>query len=271
MFRATKGPLQTLSRNTSAWFTPWPRGKWRSAPGGGSGPVGVHHLFTQSEQALLQRLGLRLAGANDPVCLPGCHQVAPTPPAERAGLRGQPRTQFATENRPNAIEAMLDEALLALPAAEQAGVMAHFYEGKNFKGNWRYAGHQRGWGPETGLPQPGQVAGFSVQTRRQSPHDRRGRIVDCAVCARNRSPGSFLRPPWLFAAQGKLAEGNALALANRAARLLGRRSAIGISLKLALAGILVIGGSGLGDKGVSHRSTVQVSDPRIEALAKDGA
>ncbi|HTA31139.1 MAG TPA: sigma-70 family RNA polymerase sigma factor, partial [Candidatus Cybelea sp.] len=33
----------------------------------------------------------------------------------------------------SAMDAMLDEALLALPAAEQAGLMAHFFEGRNFR------------------------------------------------------------------------------------------------------------------------------------------
>src|SRR5580692_6952214 len=38
-----------------------------------------------------------------------------------------------TSAHPDSMAAILDEALSSLPAAEQAGVMAHFFEGKNFK------------------------------------------------------------------------------------------------------------------------------------------
>ncbi len=170
----------------------------------------------------------------------------------------------------NAIQAVLDEALLALPAAEQVGVMAHFYEGKNFKEIGRMLaisedGAQkrvsrslaklRTFLLKRGAKVPEAALGGLLVA--QFPHDAGAQAVASALQAvRN-------------AAHGKMAAGSAITLANRAARLLRWRAAFSLSLKLALPLVLVTGGV-LAVEEWNHprRSTLQADDPRIESLAR---
>jgi RNA polymerase sigma factor (sigma-70 family) len=170
----------------------------------------------------------------------------------------------------NTIEAMLDEALLELPAGEQAGVMAHFFEGRNFKEIGDMLAISEDGAQKRVSRSLAKLRAFLTRRGAKVPMTALAGLLTAQFAretAVQASPSALHGAQ--AAAQGKLAEGNALALANRAARLLGRRSAIGFSLKLALAGILVIGGARAWlEWSIPRRSTVQVSDPRIEALGQ---
>lgn len=170
----------------------------------------------------------------------------------------------------NTIQAVLDEALLALPAAEQAGVMAHFYEGKNFKeiGQMlaisedgaqkrvsRSVAKLRAYLVKRGAKVP--LAALAGLLTAQFAHDAAAQTLPTAIRAVQ------------AAAEGKMGAGNALALVNHTARLLRWRAVIGLSLKLALSASLTMGGAWAALEWSSPpRSTVPASDPRIEALAK---
>jgi RNA polymerase sigma factor (sigma-70 family) len=172
---------------------------------------------------------------------------------------------------PNAIAAVLDEALLALPAAEQTGVMAHFYEGKNF----------REIGEMLAISEDGaqKRVSRSVAKLRAFLSKRGVKVSLTAVAglltaqfasdaAAQTLPSAFLAAQ--AAAKGNMAAGNALALADRATRLLQWRVTVGICLKLTLAAALLLGGSWAWRQRSSPLfSTVQLSDPRIETLAKN--
>jgi RNA polymerase sigma factor (sigma-70 family) len=171
---------------------------------------------------------------------------------------------------PNAIEAVLDEALLALPAAEQVGVMAHFFEGKNFKEI----------GQMLAISEDGAQKRVSRSLSKLRAYlSKRGVKVSLAAVAglltAQFAPGAAAQtlPSALQAAQaaaeGKMAAGNALALADRATRLLQWHSAISIGLKVSLAVLLILGGSwAWRERNSPASSAVQATDPRIEALAK---
>jgi len=161
-----------------------------------------------------------------------------------------------TKTSPNAIEAVLDEALLALPAAEQTGVMAHFYEGKNF----------REIGEMLAISEDGAQKRVSRSLAKLRAFlSRRGVKVSMSAVA-----GLLTTQFAGDAAAQTLSSANALSLADRASRLLRWRSVLGIGLKLILAVALLLGGSWTWrQRSNSTSSTVPVSDPRIEALAKN--
>jgi RNA polymerase sigma factor (sigma-70 family) len=172
-------------------------------------------------------------------------------------------------NDRSTIQAVLDDALLALPATEQAGVMAHFYEGKNFKeigqmlaisedGAQKRVSRSlvklRAYLLKRGAKVP--MAALAGLLTAQFAHDAAAQTLPSVLQAAQ------------AAAEGKAAAGNALSLANRATRLLRWRAALSLSLKLALPVSLVTGGAlAVKEWSSPTRSTVRVSDPRIEALA----
>lgn len=171
----------------------------------------------------------------------------------------------------NTLEALLDEALLALPPLEQAGVIAHFVEGKSFK--------------EVGAILA--ISGDAAQKRVSRSLDklrmylvRRGAKVPLATVAGMFTAWSANEPSAQTiqsalqtakaAATGKLAPGPAVALANRAARLLPFRSALTLGLKLAVPVLLLTGGFGAWREWrIQSREGPLAPDQRIEALAKD--
>ena len=161
-----------------------------------------------------------------------------------------------TKTDPNAIEAVLDEALLALPAAEHTGVMAHFYEGKNF----------REIGQMLAISEDGAQKRVSRSVAKLRAFlSKRGVKVSAAAVA-----GLLTAQFASDAAAQTLPSANALSLAAHATRLLRWRAALSISLKLTLALTLLLGGSWTWRQRLTlSPSIVPASDPRIEALAKN--
>jgi RNA polymerase sigma factor (sigma-70 family) len=175
-----------------------------------------------------------------------------------------------TNADPNSMAAILDEALASLPAAEQAGVMAHFFEGKNFK--------------EIGEMLAISEDGAQKRVSRSLAKLRvflmkRGAKVTLAALAglltgewANQAAAETL-PAAIKAAQAAAKEGTAagkaLELADHATRLLGRRAAVSLGVKVAVAVVLIGGGWTWMESSLAPRSTFQVSDPRVETLGKD--
>jgi RNA polymerase sigma factor (sigma-70 family) len=171
----------------------------------------------------------------------------------------------------NSMTAILDEALASLPAAEQAGVMAHFFEGKNFKEI----------GEMLAISEDGAQKRVSRSVAKLRAFlRRRGAKVTLAAMAgllteelANQAAAETL-PSAIKAAQaaakGGTAAGKALALADHATRLLGRRAAVSLCVKMAVA-VVLIGGGGWAwkESSLAPHSTFQVSDPRVETLGKD--
>jgi len=167
------------------------------------------------------------------------------------------------------IEALLDEALLALPAVEQAGVMAHFFEGKNFKEVGEMLAIKEDAAQKRVSRSLDKLRAFLT---------RRGAKVPVTVIA-GLLTAQFAREAGAetlqsaiqgaqAAAKGKIAAGKALTLADRAMRLLRWRSAVGLSLKLGLTLLILAGGGWALREWNGSRQAAQAFDPRVEALGK---
>jgi RNA polymerase sigma factor (sigma-70 family) len=170
----------------------------------------------------------------------------------------------------SAIEAMLDEALLALPAAEQAGVMAHFFEGRNFKEIGEMLAISEDGAQKRVSRSLAKLRTFLTRRGAKVPMTALAGLLT-AQFAREASAQTLSSAIQAAqsAVQGKLTGGNALALANHAARVLRWRAAASLCLKLALPVCLLIGGRWAARQWSGPaRSTVPATDPRIEALAK---
>ena len=170
----------------------------------------------------------------------------------------------------NTIEAVLDEALLALPAAEQAGVMAHFFEGRNFKEIGEMLAISEDGAQKRVSRSLAKLRAFLAKRGAKVPMTALAGLLTAQFAreAAARTLPSAVQAAQA-AAQGKMAAGNALALANQTTRLLRWHAALGWSAKLALVVFLIIGGTRAWMQwGSPPRSTVLASDPRIEALAK---
>ena len=179
------------------------------------------------------------------------------------------RTAARTTSQ-TAIEAMLDEALLALTAAEQAGVMAHFFEGRNFKEIGEMLAISEDGAQKRVSRSLAKLRGFLTRRGAKVPLTALAGLLT-AQFAREASAQTLASAIQAAqaAAQGKMTARGALALANHAARLLRWRTVGGLCLKLALPAFLLIGGGWAAREWAGpSRSVVQASDPRIEALAK---
>jgi RNA polymerase sigma factor (sigma-70 family) len=179
------------------------------------------------------------------------------------------RSPVATTGR-NTIEAMLDEALLALPAAEQAGVMAHFFEGRNFKEIGEMLAISEDGAQKRVSRSLAKLRAFLTKRGAKVPMTALAGLLTAQFA--HEASAQTLRSAMQAAqavAQRRLAAANAVVLAKRATWLLGRRSAIGFSLKLALAVALILGGAWAWKAQTTPpRANLQVSDPRIQALGK---
>ncbi|HWX18782.1 MAG TPA: sigma-70 family RNA polymerase sigma factor [Candidatus Binatia bacterium] len=166
----------------------------------------------------------------------------------------------------SALGGLLDEALLALHATDQAGVLAHFYEGKNFKeiGEMlaisedaaqkrisRSLDKLRALLAKRGAKVP--AAALAGLLTAQFAHEAAAQALPAALHAVQAAMG------------GTFASGNVLVLANRGMRLLRWRFASGLGLKLLLPVALLIGGAWAARE---WSSPSRSSNPRIEALAK---
>jgi RNA polymerase sigma factor (sigma-70 family) len=170
----------------------------------------------------------------------------------------------------SAMDAMLDEALLALPAAEQAGLMAHFFEGRNFREIGEMLAISEDGAQKRVSRSIAKLRAFLTRRGAKVPMTAMAGLLTARLAqeasAQNLSTAIQAAQA---AARGKIAAGNALALADRATRLLAARFALGLSVKLTLAVVLILGGAWTW-KQLSRPppATVQMSDPRIEALGK---
>ncbi len=172
-------------------------------------------------------------------------------------------------------EALLDDALLALPPADQAAVMAHFFEGRNFKevGGMlaisedaaqkrvsRSLAKMRSFLARRGVRiTPAALTGLVIE---QFAREAKAQVLESALHATQ-------------AAVGKGATGKALALANHAARWWSWRSALSLGLKLALPVLLIVGGAEAVREwrvpALPPAATFRVSSPQMEALGKSWA
>jgi RNA polymerase sigma factor (sigma-70 family) len=175
-----------------------------------------------------------------------------------------------TNANPDSIEAMLDEALMALPANEQAGVMAHYFEGKNFKEIGGMLAISEDGAQKRVSRSVAKLRAFLL---------KRGTTVSATAFA-GLLMAQFAREAAAealssaiqtarAAAKGEIAAGKALALANHATRLLGWRSAVSLSLKAALVVVLAAGGAWewMGWS-IPSPAAFKMSDARIETLGK---
>src|SRR5580658_5176138 len=117
----------------------------------------------------------------------------------------------------------------ALPAVEQTGVLAHFYDGKNF----------REIGEMFDISEDGAQKRVSRSLAKlRAFMSKRGVKVSMTAVA-----GLLTAQFAGDAAAQSLPSASALSLADHVTRLLRWRSALGVSLKLALAAVLLLGGS----------------------------
>lgn len=152
--------------------------------------------------------------------------------------------QVASKSGPGALELLLEEAIEALQPEEQAGIVARFFEGKEF--------HE--------IAQMFAITEDAARKRMarclaklQAFMEKRGAGVTLEALS-----GLLLVPSAYEAAgpalqsaihtahavwKGKIAAGNAVMLANHAARLLRWRFLGGLGLKVALPVLLIVGGA----------------------------
>jgi RNA polymerase sigma factor (sigma-70 family) len=170
----------------------------------------------------------------------------------------------------NTLEAVLDEALLALPAAEQTGVVAHFYEGKDFKEIGEMLAISEDAAQKRVSRSLVKLRAFLVKRGAKVPVAALAGLlsVQFAHEAASQALSSVIQAA-KAAAEGKIGAEKGLVLANRVTRLLRWRAALSLSLKLAFPVVLLIGGAWTWtERSLPPRSNLQLSDPRIEALGK---
>lgn len=175
-----------------------------------------------------------------------------------------------TKTEGNTIESLLDEALLALPAAEQAGVMAHFFEGKSFKEVGEMLNISQDAAQKRVSRSVAKLRTFLMRRGVNVPVTALGGLLAArfAIEAKAQTLQSALQAAQA-AIKGKVAAGNALALAERAARVLLWRSGAMLGMKLALAVLLIIGGAwATRELSSSAAASFQVSNPQVESLGK---
>lgn len=148
--------------------------------------------------------------------------------------------QFESRSDPSSLESLLEEAIQALQPDEQVGIVARFFEGKDFQE----------------IAEMFAITEDAARKRNsrclaklETFMEKRGAKVSAQTLS-----GMLLAPPVHEAAhqalqsaihtahavwKGKIAAGNAVTLANHAAQLLRRRFLGALSLKLALPALVV--------------------------------
>ena len=171
-------------------------------------------------------------------------------------------TAAAARNDNTSIEALLNEALVALTATEQAGVIAHFLEGRNFK----EVGEMLAIGEDAAQKRVSRSL-----DKLRAFLSRRGAKVPVTALTGMLAAGAARHAaaqtiPWPGAAK---VAGRAKELADHAMRALWWRTIVARCLKVALVLLLVGGGFWAGREWQGRRGgAVQAFDPRIESLGQ---
>jgi RNA polymerase sigma-70 factor (ECF subfamily) len=149
--------------------------------------------------------------------------------------------QFETKKDPSTIELLLEEAIQALPPDEQAGIVARFFEGKDFqeiaemfaiteeaarKRTSRCLAKMQNFMAKRGASIT--MPALSGLLLAQSVHEAGAQALQSAI--------HTAHGVW----KGKVAANNAVALADHAARLLRWRFLAGLSLKIVVPVLLLL-------------------------------